>query len=126
MKKGMAEWGEDEAMTGLRDGKVLDKTFVDDLDEKISNCISAFAMNTVGYYMVEFRDEVSEKFMMGFLNYRTDGFPEGRFSNYIEKMIRYSSLLFISFPSYSLTHLHSSLSHDPSSPHTTPVPTNNK
>ena len=64
VKKGLGEWSEDDLLAGLRENKVLERKFVDDLDDKISNTISAFAMNTVGYYMVEFRDEVSEKWMM--------------------------------------------------------------
>ena len=88
IKKGLGEWSEDDSsLTGLRESKALERKFVDDLDDKISNIVSAFAMNTVGYYMVEFRDEVSEKWMMGFQNYRVDGFPDGKFSNYIEQMI---------------------------------------
>ena len=37
--------------------------------------------------MLEFRDEVNEKWMMGFSNYKTKGFPDGSWTNYIEKMI---------------------------------------
>lgn len=37
--------------------------------------------------MLEFRDEVSEKWMMGFSGYKQKGFPEGLWTNYIESMI---------------------------------------
>lgn len=38
--------------------------------------------------MIEFHDEVNEKWMMGFGNYRKSGdFPDGLWTNYIEKMI---------------------------------------
>ena len=38
--------------------------------------------------MLEFHDEVNEKWMMGFANYRKSGqFPGGLWTNYIEKMI---------------------------------------
>ena len=87
VKKGLGEWNEDDLLAGLRETKVLDRKFIDDLDDKISSIISAFAMNTVGYYMVEFRDEVSEKWMMGFKNYRQNGFPDGKWTTFIEQMI---------------------------------------
>lgn len=44
-------------------------------------------MYTVSYYMLEFRDEVNEKWMMGFSEYKEKGFPDGLWTNYIEKMI---------------------------------------
>lgn len=38
--------------------------------------------------MLEFHDEVNEKWMMNFANYRKTGdFPDGLWTNYIEKMI---------------------------------------
>ena len=38
--------------------------------------------------MLEFHDEVNEKWMMGFANYKRNGqFPGGLWTNYIEKMI---------------------------------------
>lgn len=38
--------------------------------------------------MLEFHDEVNEKWMMGFGNYAKSGdFPDGLWTNYIEKMI---------------------------------------
>lgn len=45
------------------------------------------ALQTVSYYMLEFRDEVTEKWMMSFNNYKTKGFPDGSWTKYIESMI---------------------------------------
>jgi hypothetical protein len=42
----------------------------------------------MSYYMIEFRDDVNEKWMMGFCDYQNKGFPDGSWHNYIEKMIR--------------------------------------
>lgn len=50
--------------------------------------ITRCALKTVSYYMLEFHDEVNEKWMMGFSNYRKSGqFPGGLWTNYIESMI---------------------------------------
>ena len=86
--KNNKEWSDDD-MTGLRDTTFtsLNPKFLDSLDEKLATMISAFAINTCAYYMVEFRDEVNEKWMMGFLNFKQVGFPDGKWTNYIEKMI---------------------------------------
>jgi hypothetical protein len=56
-------------------------------DAAIGTIITRCALQTVSYYMLEFRDEVNEKWMMGFCNYKTKGFPDGLWTNYIEKMI---------------------------------------
>jgi hypothetical protein len=37
--------------------------------------------------MLEFRDEANEKWMMNFAGYKEEGFPDGRWTEYIEKMI---------------------------------------
>ena len=43
--------------------------------------------------MLEFHDEVNEKWMMNFENYRKSGdFPDGLWTNYIEKMIKTDKL----------------------------------
>lgn len=56
-------------------------------DDVIGSVITRCALQTVSYYMLEFRDEVNEKWMMGFNNYKTKGFTDGSWTNYIEKMI---------------------------------------
>ena len=56
-------------------------------DLAIGSLVTKSAMYTVSYYMLEFRDEVSEKWMMGFSEYKEKGFPDGLWTNYIEKMI---------------------------------------
>jgi hypothetical protein len=38
--------------------------------------------------MLEFRDAASEKWMMNFENYKEEGFEDGLWTNYIEKMIQ--------------------------------------
>ena len=53
----------------------------------IGSMVTKSALHTVSYYMLEFRDEVNEKWMMNFCNYKQKGFPEGSWTNYIEKMI---------------------------------------
>ena len=54
----------------------------------IGTIITKFALSTVSYYMLEFHNDVNEKWMMGFCNYKKSGeFPDGQWTNYIEKMI---------------------------------------
>jgi len=82
-------------MAGLSGGwqdQQLTPSFLDDLDDKLSVMVSAFAINTCSYYFVEFRDEVNEKWMMGFLDYRKNGFPGGKWTSYIEAMIALDKL----------------------------------
>jgi hypothetical protein len=45
-------------------------------------------LNTMSYYMTEFRDDVNEKWIMGFCDFKDKGFPDNSWNNYIEKMIR--------------------------------------
>lgn len=37
--------------------------------------------------MLEFRNDVLQRWMVQFANYSTDGFPQGDWTQYIEKMI---------------------------------------
>lgn len=54
----------------------------------IGTIITKFALGTVSYYMLEFNNDVNEKWMMGFCNYKKNGeFPDGQWTNYIERMI---------------------------------------
>jgi hypothetical protein len=53
----------------------------------IGEMITKSAINTVSYYMLEFNDAFNEGWMMGFDNYRENGFKDGLWTNYIEKMI---------------------------------------
>ena len=90
-----AEWNDDDDLAGLSGGwreTRLSPTFCDDFDNKLSQMVSAFAINTCAYYFVEFRDEVNEKWMSGFLNYKQDGFPGGKWTTYIEAMIAMDKL----------------------------------
>lgn len=62
-------------------------------DFAVGTLITRCALNTVSFYMLEFHDEVNEKWMMGFGNYRKNGdFPGGLWTNYIEKMIQTDKL----------------------------------
>lgn len=54
----------------------------------ISSLVSRAAMNTVSYYMLEFNDEVNEKWMMQFTDYKNVGFVNGVWTDYIENMIK--------------------------------------
>ena len=52
--------------------------------------VSVFAVNTVSYYMLEFRNEVVEHWMMQFANYSKFGFRNGDWTQHIEEMIKTS------------------------------------
>ena len=52
------EWNDKEMMASLRDTKKMGVQFLDDLDDKMATMVTASAINTCSYYMLEFRDEV--------------------------------------------------------------------
>lgn len=57
-------------------------------ESSLNTFASVAAIDTVSYYMLEFRDDVYEGWMKSFCNYSTHGFPKGRWENYIESMIK--------------------------------------
>lgn len=91
-----AEWyADDDDNMSSRDAasrRKFDATFVTNLDETVGSLVSVCALNTVSYYMLEFRDEVTQKWMMGFSQYKQNGFENGLWTNYIEKMIKLDKL----------------------------------
>jgi hypothetical protein len=90
-----AEWYADDDSNLSRDTaskRKFDGNFITNLDTTIGSLVTVFALNTVSYYMLEFRDEVTEKWMMGFSQYKQNGFENGIWTNYIEKMIKTDKL----------------------------------
>ena len=53
----------------------------------MGSLVSSLTIDTVSYYMLEFRNDILQKWMMQFANYSTKGFPENDWTQYIEKMI---------------------------------------
>ena len=81
------EWSDKDMFASLRDTKKMGVQFLDDLDDKMATMVTASAINTCSYYMLEFRDEINEKWMMGFKDFKTRGFPNGKWTEYLESMI---------------------------------------
>jgi hypothetical protein len=53
----------------------------------LGSIATACAIKTTSYYMLEFHDEVSQKWMESFANYSKNGFNEGDWYKYLEDMI---------------------------------------
>lgn len=72
----------------------IDDDNMEQLSLGISNIVSRAALNTVSYYMLEFNDEVNEKWMMSFADYNKIGFVNDVWTDYIEEMIRTDKIEF--------------------------------
>jgi len=70
-----------------KDVEVLSRTVEDQLTPIVENMIVDMAINTAGFYMSEFRDSTSKAWMMQYLGYNNNGFPENDWKKYIESMI---------------------------------------
>lgn len=57
------------------------------VDKSLGLILTSAAIKTVGYYMIEFHDEMTNNWMVQYLNYSRDGFPNDNWQTYIESMI---------------------------------------
>ncbi len=86
-----SDWNEDESVDNGNDA-VLDASIMEKLENSVELLASMASIETVSYYMLEFRDEVNQRWMMSFEKYNKKGFENGKFANYIEQMIKTNKL----------------------------------
>eukprot|EP01038_Epipyxis_sp_PR26KG_P004139 gene4139-5893_t len=58
------------------------------LDHDLGLLVTTCSLNTISYYMLEFHDDVTQRWMIQFSNYSSNGFKEGKWENYLEEMIK--------------------------------------
>lgn len=63
-------------------------SFLSNQEFEVGNLATVCAINTVSHYLLEFRDEVKQRWMTDFLNYSHVGFPGDDWTHYIETMIK--------------------------------------
>jgi len=66
---------------------IISNSVIKVLDQNLGEFMTVSAIKTVGYYMVEFHDEVSNDWMTNFMNYSTNGFPDNDWTKYLDHMI---------------------------------------
>lgn len=82
-------WNDVQGMDSAEESLAsLNPSIITQLDVILQDTITEMAINTVGYYMREFLDEVSEKWLMNFNNYNSNRFGSDGWSGHLEKMIR--------------------------------------
>lgn len=86
-----SDWSEEESVDNGNDASI-DASIMDKLESSVELLASTASIDTVSYYMLEFRDEVNQRWMMSFEKYNKNGFLNGKFANYIEQMIRTNKL----------------------------------
>ena len=86
-----SDWNEDESVDNGNDA-VLDASIMEKLENSVELLASIASIGTVSYYMLEFRDEINQRWMMNFEKYNKKGFLHGKFANYIEQMIKTNKL----------------------------------
>jgi hypothetical protein len=75
---------------GLLEGDTLpalSNSIIGDLTSTVGTFMTVSAMKTVGYYMTEFRDDITRNWMNSFLNYEEVGFPNGDWREFLFQMI---------------------------------------
>ena len=60
---------------------------LDKMEKDLANRVSVLAIDTVSTYMLEFRNEILQKWMVQFNNYSTKGFPNDDSTLFIERLI---------------------------------------
>ena len=83
------EWQEDDsAVASNEDVPNLHQKIYNNLDQAVGEIVTARAIDTASYYMLEFRDDVSQKWMVSFLDYKNVGFIDGDWQLYLKEMIK--------------------------------------
>jgi len=62
------------------------------LDKELREIVSNAAISTVSYYMTEFHDDMTQKWMVEFQDYKNVGFIDGDWNTYISNMIALDKL----------------------------------
>jgi hypothetical protein len=81
------DWAEGELSFASTDLPPLDPTVVAVLNENYGALLTSSAINTVSQYMLEFGDQINNKWMTGFRNFKEAGFEEQDWHTYLEDMI---------------------------------------
>ena len=58
------------------------------LNQELQLIVSNAALNTVSYYMTEFHDDTTSKWMLEFQNYKNIGFKDDDWQTYITEMVK--------------------------------------
>ena len=83
------DWQEDSSMNRDSTNDIkISQDFVQLVDAELGSMISSLTIDTVTYYMLEFRNDVVQRWMINFANYSASGFPNNDWTEYIEKMIK--------------------------------------
>lgn len=67
---------------------IISSSVINILDQAVGTFLTAAAIKTCGYYMLEFHDEVSYNWMTSYRNYSSMGFINGDWQTYLDQMIR--------------------------------------
>lgn len=82
------DWKDDS--TNRETNIKLNQDLVHVMDLELGSIVSNLSIDTVTYYMLEFRNDVLQRWMMSFANYSTSGFPNNDWTQYLERMIKTS------------------------------------
>lgn len=86
------EWQEDNSAIGNNgDLPSIHQNIYNNLDQALGAIVTARAIDTASYYMLEFRDDINQKWMLSFLDYKNKGFINGDWQLYLNEMIKLDS-----------------------------------
>lgn len=87
-RSGKAIWGGEEGEVGTGAPYPIHPELLNKLDETLGMFATKAAIDTSSHYMLEFRNEIDQRWMTGFRNYSSEGFGDkGRWTDWIEDMI---------------------------------------